>query len=474
MASRLSFRRTKIVATLGPASASLETISKLLAEGADAFRLNFSHGDYSTHSKLISNIRRASARLSKPVTIIQDIQGPRFRIGSLPEGTFQLKGGATVRVSSGEGVAGALPVLPAIAFTGMKAGQNIIIGDEGMVLTIRSVRRNLLTCRVVRGGVVRTKQGANFPHAGSVLPPLTEKDIRDIKFGVSKGVDYVALSFVRSARDIAQLRRRLRGTEIGVIAKIETQQAMREIDEIIEACDAILVARGDLAREMSISQVPVLQKFLIERCNHGAKPVITATQMLESMITSPQPTRAEASDVANAVLDGSDALMLSGETASGKYPVDAVAMMAAIIAETEKAHEFEWIRQRPGLEPEHQIDEMIAYLAVGAARTLGAAAIITFTVSGRTALRVGKFRPALPIFAVTPSRATAMKLGIAYGTLCGRVREVGDTDSMISAAIGAAAAEKSGIVKKGDTVVVTAGVPPYIRGKTNLLKLEVV
>jgi pyruvate kinase len=335
------------------------------------------------------------------------------------------------------------------------------------------VKASGISGRVVRAGKLRLKQGVNFPQAGAALSALGVKDLKDIKFGIAHGVDYVALSFVRSAQDVLDLRRRLRGTEIGVISKIETQEAIRGIDEIIEASDAILVARGDLAREVSMSQVPVLQKFLIERCNRKAKPVITATQMLESMMANPQPTRAEATDVANAVLDGSDALMLSGETAAGKYPVEAVRMMASIICDTEKAHEFEWIRQRPRLEPEHEIDDTIAYLAADAARTLGASAIITFTVSGRTALRVAKFRPTVPVLAVTPSAATRMKLGISHGTIAERIDEVGDTDSMMAAAV-AAAAEKCRIVKKGDTVVVTAGVPPYIRGKTNLLKIEVV
>ncbi|MFZ1947738.1 MAG: pyruvate kinase, partial [bacterium] len=375
--------------------------------------------------------------------------------------------------SRGEaGAREAIPIQPALSFAGFRAGQRVIIGDQGLTLKAVSVGRNALVCRVMRGGEVTSGRPVNFPHAGAILPSLTRKDLADLRFGVSRGVGYVALSFVRSARDVLSLRRRLRGTAIGVISKIETQEAIRNIAEVIDASDAILVARGDLAKEVSISQIPALQKFIIERCNHQAKPVITATQMLESMVVNPEPTRAEASDVANAVLDGSDALMLSGETATGRHPVEAVRVMDSVIRNIERARHYHWIGQRPRLEPEHQIDEMIAYLAVAAAESLGAAAIITFTRSGTTALRVAKFRPTVPIFAVTSSRATAGRLAISYGTRCEYVKPVADTDSMIAAAVSAAL--RLGIVRKGDLVAVTAGVPPNVRGKTNLLKLEVV
>lgn len=465
----------------------------MLAGGTDAFRLNFSHGDHASHARLIRHVRAACRAEARPVPIIQDLQGPRFRVAQLPQDHLDLLAGEAVGLTSrsleGGGAGQAeksgksgnagrarkdarIPILPGFAFTKMKAGQNVLIGDQGLTLRITSVRPDGLVCRVVRGGKVTARQAVNFPHAGSVLPSLTGKDLRDLAFGISRGVDFVALSFVRSAGDVLSLRRRLRGTEIGVIAKIETEQAIRNITEIIDASDAVLVARGDLAKEVSIAQVPVLQKFLIEHCNAKAKPVITATQMLESMIVNPEPTRAEASDVANAVLDGSDALMLSAETATGRYPAGAVRVMDSLIRNTERAAECRWIRQRPALEPEHQIDEMIGYLAAAAARSLNASAIITFTMSGSTALRVAKFRPVIPILAVTPSRGTRMRLGLSYGTVCEEIEEAGNTDDMISAAI--AVAKRRRIVKRGDTVAITAGVPPYIKGTTNLLKLEVV
>ncbi len=472
MATGLLFRRTKIVSTLGPASSSRQIIHALLEAGVDAVRLNFSHGDHPTHHRVIQYVRRASRQVGRPIPIIQDLQGPRLRLGVLEDGSLNLKKGARVVLGTGRAGMGAIPVSPAISFRGMARGHRVVIGDLGVTLRIMTVRAGGLACLVAKGGSIRSRQGVNFPDGKAALPSLTEKDITDLKFGIAEGVDFVALSFVRSAADISALRARLRGTEIGVIAKIETREAIDAIGEIIAESDAVLVARGDLASEVSISDVPILQKFLIERCNRQAKPVITATQMLESMIANPQPTRAEATDVANAVLDGSDALMLSGETAVGKYPVEAVRMMASLIRRAETAYEDEWIRRRPSLEPEPHIDETIAYLAASAAHTLNASAIITFTVSGGTALRVAKFRPTVPIFAVTPSAKTRMKLGLSYGTLCEEIGEAGDTDSMIEMAIGAA--RKKGIVARGDTVAITAGVPPYIRGTTNLLKLEIV
>jgi pyruvate kinase len=499
LAIRGSFRRTKIVATLGPASASPKTIAEMIAAGVDAFRLNFSHGDHASHARLLLAVRRASKAAGRSVAIIQDLQGPRFRVGPLGRECLELLPGGAVRLVGGRGSAGGplpagqllpagepqrsrgashpgsaemIPILPAISFAGFKVGQRVTIGERGVMLRVASVGRGALGCKVVRGGEVLARQAVNFAHAGAILPSLTRKDLIDLRFGISRGVDFIALSFVRSARDVLSLRERLRGTSIGVVSKIETQEAIRNIAEVIEASDAVLVARGDLAREVSIAEIPVLQKFLIERCNHMAKPVVTATQMLESMVANPEPTRAEASDVANAVLDGSDALMLSGETAAGKYPVEAVRVMDSLVRTIERARQHRWIGQRPRLEPEHHIDEMIAYLAAGAAESLGASAIITFTMSGTTALRVAKFRPTVPIFAVTSSAATKMRLAISYGTTSEHVASVRDTDGMVAAAV--AAARRRGIVKKGDVVAVTAGVPPYARGKTNLLKLEVV
>jgi pyruvate kinase len=482
------FRRTKIISTLGPASASLRKIRAIIDAGADATRLNFSHGDHSFHDEAIRNVRRIAKEKSKPIPIIQDLQGPRFRVGRLEEDYRYLKRGAVITlvaassrgkgsaVVRGRGAATAgemvLPVVPRYSFGGVKVGHRITLGDLGLSARVTSVEKGKLRCKLAKGGTVRSGQGIRFPQSKAALPTLTDKDRRDLDFGISRGVDFVALSFVRGPSDVAKLRKTIGSKPIGVVSKIETMEAVKSIDGIIDESDAVLVARGDLAAEVSISKLPIIQKLLIEKCNRKAKPVITATQMLESMLSNPQPTRAEASDIANAVLDGSDALMLSGETAIGGYPVDAVRTMASVIRMTERAHVDESIRRPRPFKPEPQVDETIAFLAADAACRLKAAAIITSTRTGLTARRVAKFRPEVPVFAVTPSAETRMRLVLSHGIICERIKEVGGTDEMIATAIGAA--RRKGVVKKGDLVVMTAGVPPWVSGKTNLLKLEVI
>ncbi|MFH1311833.1 MAG: pyruvate kinase [Candidatus Eisenbacteria bacterium] len=463
-------RQTKIIATLGPASSSRTIIRSLIRAGVDGIRLNFSHGDHATHEALIRNIRGVVGSKGRPIPIIQDLQGPRFRVGRLTDGQIVLRRGTTVTLGAKVGEGTDIPVSPRYSFGGVRAGHRVTIGDLGTSLRVKSVAGGKLRCRVVKGGTVHSGKGISFPESRSDFPSLTEKDMRDLRFGISKGVDFIALSFVRAASDVINLRKKIRKKGVGIIAKIETSEAVREIDAIIESSDGILVARGDLASEVSISRLPIIQKLLIEKCNRMAKPVITATQMLESMMTNPQPTRAEASDVANAVLDGTDAVMLSGETAIGAFPVEAVRTMASIARRTEMAQRGEWIRVREPFVPGPGKDENIAYLAAGAAERLGATAIITSTITGSTALRVAKFRPDVPILAVTPSRDTRMKLALSHGVICEEIRQARNTDEMIRLAI--AAARRRGIVKKGDLVVVTAGVPPWITGKTNLLKLE--
>lgn len=470
MVSDLLSRRTKIVCTLGPASSSLRIIGSMLDAGMDAVRLNFSHGDHASHTELVKRIRNAVRRSGRHVPIIQDLQGPRFRVAGLKLGYVDLKRGMEVSLTTGKGARGDIHIRPEVLFRDVKAGHRVSLGDLGIRLRVKSVAKGRLLCRVVKGGTLHQGKGVAFPDSKGSLPSLTKKDIRDLRLGKSLGVTFVALSFVRTASDVEELRRKIHGHEIGIISKIETREALKNIKAIIDASDAILVARGDLASEVSISRVPLVQKTLIEQCNRKAKPVITATQMLESMISNAQPTRAEASDVANAVLDGSDALMLSGETAIGASPVETTRMMASIIKRTEAARLDSYVRRKTLLKPEPEIDETIAYLAVNAAANLGARAIITFTMTGSTALRVAKFRPDVPIFAVTPSESTRLRLAISHGTVCGDIKRTRGTDAMIEAAIESARSE--GIVRKGDTVVVTAGVPPLTEGKTNLLKIE--
>ena len=470
MAKTLLPKKTKVVCTLGPATASLKTIRAVLRAGADVIRLNFSHGDHKTHARAIGDVRKVAAELGRSIPIMQDLQGPRFRVGVLPGHQMQLKRGQTVTIANRARGGAAIPVTPPYTFEGVRGGDRITFGDFGISLKVISSGRGSLRCRVMRGGTVYDRTSVNFPSSSARFPALTDKDIGDLEFGLAKGVDLVALSFVRSASDVAALRKRLKKTGIGIVSKIETRQALENIDEIIEKSDAVLVARGDLAKEVSISEVPVVQKVLIEKCNRGAKPVITATQMLESMVHNPQPTRAEATDVANAVFDGSDALMLSGETAIGDHPVEAVKVMNGLIRRAEVAHEREGIRRKSPIEPEPQVDEMIAALAVEAAAKLGARAIVTFTMSGSTALRVAKFRPEVPILAITPVRQTRMKLGLSYGTQCEMVGETKSIDRIVAKAVDMG--RRRGSLRKGDLIVVTAGMPPWVSGKTNMLKVE--
>lgn len=464
----LRHRRTKIVCTLGPASSSPRIIKALALAGMDVVRLNFSHGDHASHDDLIKKVRRISTEIGRPIPIIQDLQGPRFRVARLAE-PLDLKYGSEVTVglrSSGSMIS----IVPRYSFKGIEIGHRLVIGDRGVTLRVTSTGKDMLVCKVTKPGIVESNKGIQFPDSKRALPALTSKDRADVDFGMRKGVDFIALSFVRSPDDVLALKRILKKKEIGVIAKIETREAVESIDEIIDVSDGILVARGDLAGEISIARLPIFQKMIIAKCNRKAKPVITATQMLESMVNNPQPTRAEASDVANAVIDGSDAVMLSGETANGNFPVEAVKVMADVVRATEKAMMGDWGRREQLIEPEAEVDETIAFLAADAAERLGASAIITSTRSGSTALRVSKFRPRVPILAVTPSSSTLMKLVLAHGIIPESIKRSNNTDEMIRIAVEAAL--KRGIVKKGDLVVITAGVPPWIKGATNLLKLE--
>jgi pyruvate kinase len=449
--------------------------------GMDAVRLNFSHGTHASHLDLIRTVRKAAAARKKDIPIIQDLQGPRFRIADLKDGYLVLKRGDRVTIRSGKGKASGkgkggageiiIPIRPAYPAEAVGSGHRVVIGDLGIGLKVVSASRGRIRCRVTRGGTVHPGKGVSFPDSKSGLPPLTAKDRRDLRFGMSNGVTYVAISFVKNAEDVRSLRRLIGQRDIGIISKIETREALKDIDAIIDESDAILIARGDLATEISISRVPLVQKMLIDKCRSKARPVITATQMLESMISHPQPTRAEASDVANAVLDGTDVVMLSGETTIGEYPVEAVRTMASIVRRTEASGFSRRMAERQ-LEPEPEVGETIAYLAVRAAASLDARAIITFTVSGSTALRVSKFRPEVPVFAATPVEATRLRLALSRGVFCRHTPRARSTDHLLKSAL--AAARRSGLVKKGDIIVITAGIPPFEPGNTNLLKVEVV
>ncbi|MGC2425177.1 MAG: pyruvate kinase [Nitrospirota bacterium] len=461
--------RTKVVATVGPASSSEEMLLELIAAGTDTFRLNMSHGDLDEKRALIRRIRELTkSGKAEPFCILGDLGGPKVRVGKLTGGKVKLEEGNTVFLTSDEitGDAGRIHVGYEKLGAGLKRGSRILIDDGMMELKVISPKAGEVQAKVVKGGMLLEHKGVNFPGMPLELPTMTEKDFEDLKLLVDEGVDYIALSFVRKASDPLMLKRKIAeiGSNIPVISKIERPEALREIKEIIKNSDAVMVARGDLGVEMPLEKVPFVQKRIIRLCHEMKKPVITATQMLESMIWNPRPTRAEASDVAGAVLDGTDALMLSGETASGKYPIEAALMMARIAANAENhlynpAH----YASEPGIPA-----EVIAISACRSADALGAKAIICFTRSGDTALHVSKYRPRTAIIAATPSESTFRRMRLYFGVIPMIVRQESNTDAMIREVERAALSR--GLVKPGDAILVTLGVP--CGSGTNLLKVH--
>lgn len=462
-------KRTKIIATIGPASSSPAIIARLIKAGMDAARLNFSHGERKDHRRRIHLIRQASLRAGKPIAIIQDLQGPKLRVGMMQNDGVTLKRGDRVIITAKKvlGTGSRISITYPRLTKDLTSGDTVLF-DDGK-LEARVVRRSGsdLQCKIVRGGLLKSHKGVNLPGARLTLPSLSRKDREDLLFGIEQGVDYIALSFVRTATDIDATRAFLRkaGANIPIIAKIEKPEAIDNLEEIVHAADGIMVARGDLGVEMSPEQVPLLQKLIIRACNDAEKPVITATQMLESMIENPQPTRAEASDVANAILDGTDCVMLSGETAVGKHPVHAVAVMARIAEQAETSLE--------PLPPDRHIggmDESVAHAACRAAAEQRARSIVTFTQSGSTALLVSKHRPAADIIAPTPFERVARKVSLYWGVIPVILKSMKTTDAMIRG-VEAIMLEKD-LARKRDMIVITAGVPIGVAGSTNMMKLH--
>ncbi|MDI3257626.1 MAG: pyruvate kinase [Kyrpidia sp.] len=467
-------RRTKIVCTIGPASESTDTLEALIRAGMDVARLNFSHGSHEEHARRIARIREASARVGKRVALMLDIKGPKIRTGPIRGGQVDLVDGAQVILTAepvegtAERVSISYPGLPEDVSPG-----SVIRIDDGLIgLEVTAVRGKDIVCRVTNGGILRDRKGINAPGVKLRLPGVTEKDIGDIRFGIAQEIDMIAASFVRKAADVLEIRRLLEeaGATLDIIAKIETQEALDALEEIVEVADGLMVARGDLGVEIPAEEVPLWQKRMIELCNRVGKPVITATQMLDSMQRNPRPTRAEASDVANAIFDGTDAIMLSGETAAGKYPVESVRTMARI---AERAEEALWaFRPTQARKPQGTVTDAISHAVASLANDLKAAAVITSTQSGQTARRVSKYRPRCPIVAVTPREEVARRLSLCWGVhpTVGSMTE--STDEMLEVAIDAAL--ETGIVKHGDLVVITAGVPVGRPGTTNLLKVHTI
>jgi pyruvate kinase len=469
---RARFPRVKIVGTLGPSSNTPDGIRALIEAGLDVARINFSHGTHEQHTRTIETVRRISEELNRPVAILGDLQGPRIRIGDLSAPRELVPGEAVVLVPEGSEKGDEIPVTYEKLADDVAEGNRILINDGLIELVVTSVEVPRVNARVVHGGRMSSHKGMNLPGVAVSAPSLTDKDRADLAFAVEHGLDALALSFVRRARDIEELKA-LIPRSILIVAKIEKDVALANIEEILRAADAVMVARGDLGVELPFEEVPIAQKDIIALANRIGRPVITATQMLESMIEHPRPTRAEASDVANAILDGTDAVMLSAETAAGAYPRLAVEAMRRIITEIE-VHPR---RSRPVREDRRGLvgvntEEAIAAATVAAVRMLDAPLVVVFTKSGFTARIVASHRPSVPILALTDEPRVCRQLSLVWGVVPRLVPTARGYDHMVAMALREAA--DLGMVTKGDRVLVTAGVPFDVPGTTNLLKVEIV
>lgn len=465
---------TKIVCTIGPTSDSIEMLEKLIQAGMNVARLNFSHGSHEEHGRRIINIRQAAAKLAQDVAILLDTKGPEIRLGSLVESYISVAEGQEVILTTRE-IKGEGNIL-SITYKGLPQdvaeGDQILIDDGLIGLEVKNIYGEDIICLVKNGGDIFPNKGVNLPGVDVNLPGVTEKDVSDIIFGIREEVDFIAASFVRKASDVLEIRRILEDNDadINIIAKIESRSGVKNLDEILQVSDGIMVARGDLGVEIPAEEVPIVQKMIIDKCNKAGKPVITATQMLDSMMRNPRPTRAEASDVANAIFDGTDAVMLSGETASGKYPLEAVQTMARIASKAETAVRYN-IKDK-GIFTKPTITDAISHASFNIASNLEAAAIITPTSSGSTAQMVSRYRPKAPIIAATPSLKVKRKLCLVWGVYSVLIATTMGTDEMVGAAVSAALKER--LIKCGDLVVVTAGVPTGNPGTTNLIKVHIV
>jgi len=466
-------RRTRIVCTIGPSSASPHVLRAMVQAGMDVARLNFSHGDAESHRAAAEAVREAAEDVGRPVALLGDLQGPKIRTGPV-EGTFErlVRGRQVALVGGHRQAPDQIEVSHVELVQALRPGDRVLLDDGRIELAVRAVDDGRAEASVVRGGLLGGRKGISVPGRALPLPALTEKDLQDLKLAMELEVDYLALSFVRKPEDILTCQQLISGhnRSVPVIAKLEKLEAIRNLGKILEVADAVMVARGDLGVELRLGELPAVQKDVIDQANRAGVPVITATEMLESMVTSNRPTRAEASDVANAIWDGTDAVMLSQETSVGAHPVEAVRAMARICQAAQKHPAFERARQiwrEPG-----QVGSAIAHAAASTATELGASVIIAFTESGTTALRCSKARPPMPVIAASPHAEVLRRTALYSGVVPLLVSPGRDTDEMISNAT--AAAVRSGMVRPGDRVVVVAGVPVGRPGQTNLLKVETV
>ena len=461
-------RRVKILATLGPASRSPDMIAKLLAAGVDAFRVNMSHGDHETHAQTIAAIRAAEKSGGRPLTILCDLQGPKLRVGQFAGGQAVIRHGSHFTLDRDPALGDDTRVcLPHPELFGvLRRGQRLLIDDGKLKLKVLEAGEDAIRCSAEVGGVIMDRKGVNIPDAVVPVPALTEKDRRDLAFAVAHGADWIALSFVQRPEDVAEARRLMNGHG-ALMAKIEKPAAIDRLEEIIELSDGVMVARGDLGVELNPWEVPPLQKRIVAATRQSGKPVVVATQMLESMIVSPSPTRAEVSDVANAIYDGADAVMLSAETASGAWPVEAVTMMHRIAGQVEADPGYGKQMAFAMVEPDRTTADALAHACATITQTVTIAGVIVFTGSGSTARRVARERPGAPMLVLTPSIKTARRIGLLWGAYAVHTRDIGSFEEMI--AKGKRMALRHGFGAAGAKLIALAGVPFGTPGSTNLL-----
>lgn len=476
MGHKSNANRAKIVATIGPASQSKEVIRELIYAGVNVFRLNFSHGDHATHAGVVETIREVNDELRVHTSILQDLQGPKIRIGEVENGEVMIQPGQEIVITTKKMVGNAKKV--STTYEGLSKdvgpGDMILVDDGNLELFVKSVNGDDVTCEVKYGGSLKSRKGINLPFTKVSAPSLTDKDKEDLAFGIEQDVDWIALSFVRHADDVRDLRKRIqaKGKDIRIVAKIEKPEALSNIDEIIAEADALMVARGDLGVEIVMEEVPMAQKMMVDKCNLAAKPVIIATQMMESMIKNPRPTRAETNDVANAVLDGADAMMLSAETAAGKYPIQTVKSMARTIASVENASEEIYDKiELPNKESDRFLSDNVMFGAAKLSERVGARAILGNTVSGYTAFKLSSYRPHARIYIFTPNKRLLNKLSLVWGVQAYYYDSEDSTDQTFNDHENILKA--NGEIEKGDIFITTASMPLKDRGQTNMLKLNV-
>ncbi|HSV29418.1 MAG TPA: pyruvate kinase [Candidatus Omnitrophota bacterium] len=467
-------RNAKIIATLGPATTTPQAIEGLFIAGADVFRLNFSHGSHADHQARYDTIREIEKKVRRPIGILADLQGPKLRVGKFAAGKIKLETGAAFRLdlSDEPGTQQRAPLLHPEVFAALHAGTDLLLDDGKIRLRVEKHGLDFAETRVITGGDLSNHKGVNVPNAVLPISPLTEKDIADLEFAVDMGVDWIALSFVQRPTDVLEARRRISekvGSRVRLLSKLEKPSAIDHLEEIIALSDAVMVARGDLGVECPPETVPILQKRIVKACRTAGKPVVVATQMLDSMVHSPSPTRAEASDVATAIYDGADAVMLSAETAAGDFPIDAVTMMDRIINRVEQDDHYRVITDASRSRPENTTRDAISAAARQVASTVNAAAVVTFTSSGSTTLRAARERPEQPIISLTADIEVARQLAIVWGAHNVQTAEVRSFSEMVSKAL--MTAQREGFAKIGDRVVITAGVPFGLTGTTNILRV---